>query len=133
MRDPAPRIHTAARRSGSQHAGDAPAAVGLRVPSVRTRWRLLLALCALWLVGCDGAGGGGEPPARTPAEVIALHADSLMAIPGVVGVYEGVSSDGKPVLRVMLAARSAEAERRVPKRLDGYRVELEITGKIEPM
>ena len=66
------------------------------------------------------------------AQAIELHADSLMALPGVVGVYEG-ESGGEPVLRVMMAERSEESERRIPRRLEGYRVEVEITGRIQPM
>ena len=95
--------------------------------------RALLLLPVLALLGCEGGGGGGGTPTVTAARAIELHADSLMAIPGVVGVYEGRSKSGETVLRVMLAARSAEAERRIPRRLEGYRVEIEVSGKLEPM
>ncbi len=91
---------------------------------------VLLALPILALAGCEGGGGA---PIVTAARAIELHADSLMAIPGVVGVYEGRSGSGETVLRVLLERRSPEAERRIPRRLEGYRVELEVSGKIEPM
>lgn len=64
------------------------------------------------------------------AQVIAAHRDEIMAIPGVVGMYEGLTPDGRPVLRVMVVERRPEIERRVPRTLDGYPVEIEVTGEI---
>ena len=90
----------------------------------------LLGLPLLALAGCEG--GGAPKPTMSAAQAIELHADSLMALPGVVGVYEG-ESGGEPVLRVMMAERSEETERRIPRRLEGYRVEVEVTGRIQPM
>jgi hypothetical protein len=97
-------------------------------------WTVLLLLPVLAFAGCDGGGGRERrAPTMTAARAIELHADSLMAIPGVAGVYEGRTDQGETVLRVMLVSRSAEAERRIPRELEGYRVELEVSGKIEPM
>lgn len=84
-------------------------------------------------MGCEDESLPGSTPLRPLAEVIAAHADSLMAVPDVVGVYEGADSRGRPVLKVMLARRSAEAERRLPRQLEGYRVEREVTGPVRPM
>jgi hypothetical protein len=56
-----------------------------------------------------------------------------MGIPGVVGVYEGRARGGETVIRVMLAARSDSTRRRIPRRLDGYRVEVEVSGPIVPL
>jgi len=83
----------------------------------------------LTLAGC---GGSSAPPSQPAVRVIEASADSLMAIPGVVGVYEGLSGR-ETVIRIMLAAHSDSLVRRLPKRLGGYRVELEVTGPIEPM
>jgi hypothetical protein len=108
-------------------------------------WQQALALAArlglpmLLLAGCEGGGGGGgerggaDQPRITAARAIELHSDSLMAIPGVVGVYEGLSKDGETVLRVMLAQDADSTRRRIPPRLEGYPVEIEVTGRIEPM
>ena len=82
--------------------------------------------------GSDGSGGSAAPPSQPAARIIEASADSLMAIPGVVGVYEGRSGQ-ETVIRIMLAARSDSLVRRLPKRLGDYRVELEVTGRIEPM
>src|SRR5881398_2314178 len=49
---------------------------------------MLAGLFALLLATCRGRSAGPVP--TTPAaQVIASHSDTLMAIPGVVGVYEG--------------------------------------------
>lgn len=71
-------------------------------------------------------------PRMPAAQVIEARSPALMAIPGVVGVYEGVSR-GDKVIRVMLATDADSTRRKLPKRLDGYRVEIEVTGPIEPM
>jgi hypothetical protein len=84
---------------------------------------------ALALAGCSVSGA---PPLQPAVRVIEASADSLMAIPGVVGAYEGLSGR-ETVIRIMLAAHSDSLTRRLPKRLGGYRVELEVTGPIEPM
>ena len=92
-------------------------------------------LPVLALVGCaDGGPGDQEPvPTMTAAQVIAAHDDSLLALPGVVGVYEGRNDAGVTVIRVMLAEATPETERRIPRQLEGYPVEIEITGRIEPL
>jgi hypothetical protein len=64
--------------------------------------------------------------------VIARNATMLMGIPGVVGVYEGVTA-GKPVLRVMVVSRADSTLERIPKTLEGYDVEIEVGGPIKPM
>ena len=91
----------------------------------------LVAIAALLLAACH-KGDGGPAPAIPAARVIERHADSLMAIPGVVGVYEG-QTRGRTVIRVMLVARVDSTLRRIPRLLDGYPVEVEVGGPIEPM
>src|ERR1043166_5709227 len=70
----------------------------------------------------------GNPRRRTPSSL-----RKLMGIPGVVGVYEGRARGGETVIRVMLAARSDSTRRRIPRRLDGYRVEVEGSCPIVPL
>jgi len=64
--------------------------------------------------------------------VIARNATQLMGIPGVVGVYEG-ESQGKPVLRVMVLSRADSTMEKIPKTLEGYDVEVEVSGPVKPM
>jgi hypothetical protein len=99
--------------------------------SIRGLLVALAASFALLLAACR-RGGGGPAPALPAARVIERHADSLMAIPGVVGVYEGLTR-GRTVIRVMLATQADSTVRRVPRWLDGYPVEVEVSGPIEPM
>ena len=66
--------------------------------------------------------------------VLRAHDKELLAVPGVVGVYVAVLDDGKtPCLKVMLAQKSAEAERAIPKNIDGFPVVIEVTGEIKPL
>ena len=61
------------------------------------------------------------------------HANELMSIPGVVGVYVGALDDGSPCIGVMVAGKTPELERRIPQTLEGYPVRLEETGEIKPL
>ena len=72
---------------------------------------------------------GNAPPSITT--VLAAHTDSLMNIPGVVGVGEGAKG-GRPTVYVMVERRTAELDAALPDSLDGYAVELRETGLIEP-
>jgi hypothetical protein len=66
-------------------------------------------------------------------DVIRVYSDSLMAIPGVVGLYHGEDEEGRTCLKVMVKERTPELERRLPKRIEGYPVVIEETGEIRPM
>jgi hypothetical protein len=77
----------------------------------------------------DSAAGGGD---QSLSLVIARHATELMGVPGVVGVYEG-ETGGKPVLRVMVLSRADSTVKRIPTTLEGYDVEIEVSGPIKPM
>ena len=73
-------------------------------------------------------------PRRDINDVLRAHDKELLAISGVVGVYVAVLEDGKtPCLKVMLAKKSAETERAIPKILEGYPVVVEVTGEIRPL
>ena len=73
-------------------------------------------------------------PKRDINAVLAAHDKELLAIPGVVGVYVGVLSDEKtPCLKIMLARPTLEADRDIPKQLEGYPVIVEVTGEMRPL
>lgn len=63
-------------------------------------------------------------------EALAGHTDSLMAIPGVVGVGEGRKA-GAPAVQVLVVRMTPELERRLPTSLEGYPVDVVETGLIE--
>jgi hypothetical protein len=73
-------------------------------------------------------------PARDINAVLSAHDKELLAIHGVVGVCVGVLEDGKtPCLKVMLAEKSAEAERAIPRNIEGFPVVIEVSGEIRPL
>ncbi len=70
---------------------------------------------------------------KTIDEVIKTYSDSLMTIPGVVGLYHGEDDSGHTCLKVMVVRKTPELERRIPEWIEGYRVVVEETGEIRPM
>jgi hypothetical protein len=94
-----------------------------------------LALVALNFSCQENMAENNSPtPRRDINDVLRAHDKELLAITGVVGVYVAVLDDGKtPCLKVMLAQKSAETERKIPKMLEGYPVLLEVTGEIRPL
>lgn len=102
------------------------------------RWPLLAAALAGFLVtGCPMSSEGPSNPASKPTrpveDVQRDHTTELMAMPGVVGLYQGALGDGTPFIGVMVKAKTPELERRIPKRLEGYPVRIDVTGPIRPM
>lgn len=80
---------------------------------------------------CSGSQGSATVPARSIDEVLAAHTDSLLALPGVVGTAIGLC-DGERCIKVFLADSSVDTKARIPPRLEGYRVVVEVTGTIRP-
>lgn len=105
------------------------------------RWAVAPALLAGAIAACagTGTGGGGDParrteealPAKSIDQVLAAHTDSLMALPGVVGTAIGLC-DGERCIKVFLAEPNPATTRRIPARLETYRVSVEVTGIIRP-
>jgi len=62
-------------------------------------------------------------------DVLDKHQDRLMAVPGVTGVGIGERA-GRPVLVVMVKALTPESRAKIPSRLEGFEVEVEVTGEI---
>ena len=94
-----------------------------------------LAMFAL-AAGCPKIMAQDHSPSakRDINAVLRDHDQKLLAIPGVVGVYVAVLEDGKtPCLKVMLARQTPEAQRDIPKSIEGYPVVSEVTGEIRPL
>lgn len=83
--------------------------------------------------GNDKTANGTVTTMKQIDDVIKEYSDSLMAIPGVVGIYHGEDEAGKTCLKVMVRERTPELERRLPKSIEGYPVVIEETGEIRPM
>ena len=73
-------------------------------------------------------------PKRDINAVLAAHDRELLAIPGVVGVYVGTLEGRRTsCLRVMLARKNPESERKIPRVIEGYPVVTEVTGEIRAL
>jgi len=68
-------------------------------------------------------------PKRPIDQVLEAHTPGLMELPGVVGTGQGLC-DGEPCITVMLVARTSELDQKIPSRLEGYPVKIQVTGEI---
>jgi hypothetical protein len=104
----------------------------------RLHWAIGL-ICLAVVAFTTGSGelmaqNNSPPPKRDINAVLRDHDKELLSIPGVVGVYVALLDDGKtPCLKVMLARKTAETERAIPRTLEGYPVVSEVTGEIRPL
>jgi len=97
--------------------------------------RVALLLSPLTVFACLSARPDSPPEEEvarpTIEEVQEARTPQWMTLPGVVGT--GIAlCDGTPCIRVFLSAPSSEAERLIPDEVEGYRVELEVTGGVRP-
>jgi len=84
------------------------------------------------VLACSGAQRRESTvPARSIDQVLAAHTDSLMALPGVQGTTIGLC-DGERCIKVLVADSNPATKGRIPTRLEGYRVVVEVTGTISP-
>jgi hypothetical protein len=101
------------------------------------QWMNFVVCLALFvLTSCEKNMAQNNSPGekRDINAVLRDHDKELLAIPGVVGVYVALLEDGKtPCLKVMLARKTAETERAIPKTLESYPVVSEVTGEIRPL
>ncbi len=86
-------------------------------------------LVAFAACGSRGSSGGGARRSELPSisEVLKRHTDSLMAIPGVVGVGRG-ERNGAPTVYVMIERMTDSLRRALPDSIEGYAVEVSVTG-----
>lgn len=65
-------------------------------------------------------------------EVLKRHTDKLMAVPGVVGIAEGISH-GKPCIRVFVVDSNSAALKLLPENLEGYLLNIEESGEFRAL
>jgi hypothetical protein len=63
------------------------------------------------------------------ADVLKRNTDSLMAIPGVVGVGQG-EQNGAPTVYIMVTTLTDSLRAALPDSIDGYAVVIKQTGEI---
>jgi hypothetical protein len=100
-------------------------------------WRA--ACCAAALLFCCSclsdkhAKLNREAPVSDIQTVLKQHSDSLMTIKGVVGVFEGRTVSDRPCIRVAVDKKTVDLMKKIPAVLQGFPVEIEETGPIEPL
>jgi len=89
---------------------------------------LLLPACGLNRSGPSAEDDVPRPPIE---EVQERHTPAWMELPRVVGTGIGLC-DEEPCIRVFVSAASPEAEKAIPEKVEGYRVEVVVTGIFRP-
>ena len=74
-----------------------------------------------------------DAPRKTIAAVIAEHASRLIAVPGVAAVAEGRTDDGRTCLLILVVTLTDELRALLPAVLEGYPVEIQVSGEIRPL
>ena len=69
---------------------------------------------------------------KTIETVLKEQTDKLMSLPGVVGTAQGLCDD-KPCIKVYVAELTAELEKKIPKKVEGYVVDIEVTGEFRAL
>lgn len=94
-----------------------------------------LLVCSLMLpLGCtpgdESPVSTQKPNASRPSieEVIDQYAETLLAIPGVVGLGEG-RCDGEPCIVIFVVEKTEELVQQLPEELEGYPVQIKETGE----
>ena len=69
---------------------------------------------------------------KTIEQVLKDHTDEWMSIPGVVGTAIG-EFKGKSCIRVFVAKKTEELNKKIPSRVEGFPVMIEETGEIRAL
>lgn len=99
-----------------------------------------IVLIVLWLGVASCTGSRNDQPHQAPEEALAprtiqevreAFTPEWMQLPEVVGAGIGLC-DGEPCIRIFLRRPSPETERAIGERVDGYRIDFEVTGDFTP-
>ncbi|MDD1663255.1 MAG: hypothetical protein LUQ60_05865 [Methanomicrobiales archaeon] len=73
----------------------------------------------------------GELPAIQAVK--SRHEEHLLSMPGVVSVGIGMGPEGSPVIVVGLDRHRPETIREIPEELEGFRIRVEVIGKVRAL
>jgi hypothetical protein len=81
------------------------------------------------------SGHSGEEAGELTAirEVKARHEERLLSMPGVVSVGIGKDPDGTTAIVVGLDGPRPETVSRIPGKLEGFRVRVEVVGRVRAL
>ena len=65
-------------------------------------------------------------------EVLKRHTDELMAVPGVVGIAEGLSQ-GRSCIKVFVVDKNSELLRQIPESIEGYLLRVEESNEFRAL
>ena len=91
-----------------------------------------LALFSAMIGWAQQAAPGGGAVTKPLDQVIEAHTETLLAVPGVVGVAQGLCR-GEPCIRVFVEARTPAIEAQLPAAIEGYPVVVSETGVLRPI
>ncbi len=100
---------------------------------------LAIFLMAAMLPGCSkkpGKNSEGENdtmPGKSIEAVLKEHTEAWMSIPGVVGTAQSLCDDDQPCIHVYVTALTAAIRQQVPDTVEGYPVEIIITGEFRKL
>jgi len=76
--------------------------------------------------------GSETMPTRDVMTVMDAHVAELMSLAGVAGVAVG-ELDGTPCIQVLVIELTEELRAAIPETLEGYPVDVQVTGEIRPL
>ncbi len=94
----------------------------------------MLVIAACGRANSRNAGAQAVQEADTPKTieaVLAAHNDSLMAVPGVLATAIG-RCKGAPCIRILVNRVTDDVQRRIPSQIDGFPVQVDVSGPIVP-
>jgi hypothetical protein len=68
-------------------------------------------------------------PALKIEEILKQYTDNLMSISGVVGIGQGLC-DGEPCIKVFLKNKTEKSGEKIPRKIEGYKVQIEEIGMV---
>lgn len=71
-------------------------------------------------------------PSKNIETVLEKHTDRIMEVPGVIGVAQGIRDD-KPCILILATALTPEIQQEIPADLEGFKVDIQITGEIRAL
>lgn len=78
----------------------------------------------------SGQETGDTMTQRTIEQVLDANTEAWMKIPGVVGTGIG-ESGGKPCIKILASKMTEEIKTRIPKTVEGYAIEIDVTGEFQ--
>lgn len=101
--------------------------------------RTLILFMILLIAGCAGSPSD-QPAAEETAvksesidDTLTRHAERLIAIDGIQGIYVGQTDEGEPCLVIMATVPAAQLATSVPDSLEGWPVRIESGDEIRPL